>query len=279
MFGYVLANSAELTPNQQRRYRAFYCGLCHALGKRCGKLSQLTLSYDMVFLAMLLSGLYEPESAGGSARCPLHPTKRHDWLANSIIDYTADMSVLLTYYNLLDKWEDDKNAASLAAAKVLAPKTREIARRYPRQSAAIHHCLSQLHRYEQTRVQDLELAAGCFGNLMASLFCYRQDFWQPTLCEMAGGMGKFIYLLDAYEDLPKDRKSGSYNPWLSYADRPDFEEHCREVLTLLMAQAAAAFEKLPILQDQDILRNIIYSGIWTRYQSILEKKNRRHPKK
>lgn len=114
---------------------------------------------------------------------------------------------------------------------------------------------------------------------MAALFCYRQDFWQPTLCEMAGGMGKFIYLLDAYEDLPRDKKAGLYNPWLPYADRPDFEEHCREVLTLLMAQAAAAFEKLPILQDQDILRNIIYSGIWTRYQSVLEKKNRRHPKK
>lgn len=278
MFGYVLANSAELTPNQQRRYRAFYCGLCRALGKRCGKLSQFTLSYDMVFLAMLLTGLYEPDSEGGSSRCPLHPTKRHDWLSNPIIDYTADMSVLLTYYNLLDNWQDSKHAPSLAAAKVLAPRTREIARQYPRQSASIHHCLSQLERYEKARSEDLELTAGCFGELMAALFCYKQDFWRPTLSEMANGLGKFIYLVDAYEDLPKDRKAGLYNPWTTYAFRPDFEEHCHEVLTLLMAQSAAAFEKLPIIQDQDILRNIIYSGVWTRYQAIVDKKNRRKPK-
>lgn len=275
MFGYVVANSKELSQEHQRRYQAFYCGLCRALGQRCGKFSQLTLSYDMAFLAMLLTGLYELEGDSGNDRCVIHPTKRHDWVANSAMDYAADMSVLLAYYNFLDDWQDSHSPASKAAARALQHQKNKVSRKYPHQSAAIHHWLSQLERCERENCTDLDQVSGCFGNLMAALFAYRQDMWQSTLEEMATALGKFIYLMDAYEDLPKDLKRHEYNPWAAYRNRPDFEQHCHEVLTMLMAQSAAAFEKLPILQDQEILRNIIYSGVWTKYYLVSRRRQQR----
>jgi hypothetical protein len=88
-------------------------------------------------------------------------------------------------------------------------------------------------------------------------------------------LGKFIYLMDAYDDLERDKKSGSYNPLLSRADRPDFDEKCRELLTMMMAECSRSFEVLPILENLDILRNILYSGIWSRFNAIMEEKEKK----
>lgn len=274
MFGYVIANTNQLTETQQRRYQAYYCGLCRTLGRRSGKRGRLTLSYDMTFLAMLLTGLYEPESREGNAKCIIHPTKKHDWIANSILDYAADMSIMLAYYNFLDDWQDDKSQSSRVAALALSSKQRVIAKRYPRQCAAVHHCLSQLGRYEKENCQDLDKVSGCFGELLATLFLYKNDIWSSTLQEMGYALGKFIYLMDAYEDWPRDKKKRHYNPLSGLAQAPDFEERCHEILTLLMAQCAQSFEKLPIIQDSDLLRNILYSGVWTRYNMIADKRKR-----
>ena len=107
---------------------------------------------------------------------------------------------------------------------------------------------------------------------MAELFDLRKDQWSAPLREMGSGLGKFIYLMDAYEDLEKDRRHGTYNPLAGLAGRADYEAQCHEFLTLAMAQCAGGFEHLPVLQDAGILRNILYSGVWTRYELLQRKK-------
>ena len=102
---------------------------------------------------------------------------------------------------------------------------------------------------------------------LSEIFAVRHDEWEEELRHMGFYLGKFIYLMDAYEDLEDDEKSGSYNPLLSL-DGPHFFERCREILLLQIAEAAKEFEKLPILNDADLLRNILYSGVWTKYQQI-----------
>ena len=61
MFGYVTASMGELTQEQRQRYMGCYCGICRAIGRNSSGPSRLSLNYDMVFLALLLSSLYEPE--------------------------------------------------------------------------------------------------------------------------------------------------------------------------------------------------------------------------
>ena len=51
-------------------------------------------------------------------------------------------------------------------------------------------------------------------------------------------------------------------------EAPDFEERCRDILTLMMAECSREFEQLPILDNIEILRNIIYSGVWYRYEKV-----------
>ena len=103
---------------------------------------------------------------------------------------------------------------------------------------------------------------------MAELFLYRQDQWEPTLRRMGFYLGKFIYLMDAYEDLEEDLKKGRYNPLRELKDREDYEQTCEKILKLMMAEASRAFERLPILKDAEILRNILYAGVWTRYGQL-----------
>ena len=189
MFGYVTINRNELSDEDFARYRSYYCGLCRALQKRHGFSGQLILSYDMVFLEVLLTSLYEYDSQSGTGRCVPHPTKTHTWLYNAASDYCADMSVALSYYNLMDNWEDDHSAASLIMAKRLRKRYEAVSERYPRQCAAIHYCLTQLDKCERSNCQDIDQVSGHFGQLMAEVLDVRRDMWSADLQEMGMALG------------------------------------------------------------------------------------------
>jgi hypothetical protein len=81
-------------------------------------------------------------------------------------------------------------------------------------------------------------------------------------------LGKFIYVMDAYDDLQKDIKKNNYNPLKADANREDFKEYCKNILMTYAAESAKYFERLPILENADILRNIVYAGIWSRFNSL-----------
>ena len=91
-------------------------------------------------------------------RCALHPSVKHLSIQNPYVDYAADMTVLLTYHNLMDNWIDDKKVGSLAAAGVLKKKCGHIRERYPRQWNAMTEYLKKLHGYEKKNGESLDAA-------------------------------------------------------------------------------------------------------------------------
>ena len=277
MFGYVVPNHTALSPEAQARYRSAYCGLCRRIDALHGLRGRFTLSYDLTFLNLLLSSLYEGETecVQGCDRCPAHPIRGVDWRASGPTDYCADLSVALHYYNAADKWQDDHSLLGLGYEKLLEKCRAEAEQRYPRQCSAIRRCLEQLAAYEAAGSEDLDAVSGCFGELMAELFDYKQDHWSPELRSIGFHLGKFIYLLDAYDDLDRDKKHGSYNPLRSLSTQPEYEEQMREIFELLLARCSQSFERLPCVDDTDLLRNILYSGVWTKYNA----KNAKHSDK
>ena len=119
MFGYVVINKPELKFKEFDIYKGYYCGLCHTLKKRYGLRGQFTLTYDMTFLSMLLTALYEPEVFQEQHRCMAHPTKKHLMISSKYTDYVADMNVLLAHFKAIDDWKDDHNVVILAFSKLL----------------------------------------------------------------------------------------------------------------------------------------------------------------
>lgn len=268
MFGYIVVHKPELKVREYETYRASYCGLCHSLKKRHGRSGQMTLSFDMTFLALLLTGLYEPHTVTGCSRCLAHPAQRHHYRQNPYFDYAADMNVLLTYYKCLDDWKDERKLRALLFAKLLEGRMKKIREQYGEKAEKTERLLDELGELEKKNICDIDKTAGFFGEIMAELFVCRQDEWEEKLRRMGFFFGKFIYLMDAYEDIEDDLKRGRYNPLTELYKKDTFEQECQQILKMMMAETSRVFEMLPILEDAEILRNILYAGVWTRYGQI-----------
>lgn len=280
MFGYIVVNRQEMKFREYDRYHACYCGLCRNLRKRYGRIGQMTLSFDMTFLVLLLDGLYEPEKNTGTCRCSAHPLRSHAFCESPFTDYAADMNLLLSYDKALDDWMDERKIIGRAAAAFLRKKKERVCQIYPEKSAKIQKQLEWIRRSEHNRETDPDLVSGLFGEIMAEIFAVRQDEWEGLLRQTGFYLGKFIYLMDAFEDMPKDRKSGSYNVFLlkrdAFDSEEDFAQYAYAMLRTMMASCSRAFEKLPIIEDVEILRNILYSGVWYRYEMLQRKKDKNH---
>lgn len=271
MFGYVTAHKPELKMKDFARYKAYYCGLCHTLKEKYGMTGQITLNYDMTFAIVLLSSLYEVEGEKSSSRCIVHPIKKQEILQNEITEYAAAMNIVLAYYHLQDDWQDEKRLVGLVGVAALRGKVKLIEQTYPRQCKEICLQLERLQELEQQECTEIDAVAGCFGELMSELFIYKQDVWEERVRTIGFYLGKFIYIMDAYDDIEKDLKENNYNPLKSiYQEKTNqdgFDQYCHSLLQMMIAECSAEFEKLPCIQDIDILRNIIYDGVWTKFNN------------
>jgi len=278
MFGYVITNCKTLTDEQRVRFRAMYCGMCKTLKQRYGNLGRFTLSYDMTFLAMVLSALYEPDEQSGSERCLPHPVKPHEYVLNPMMEYAVDLNIALAYHKCRDNWQDDKNPAYAAAGALLQGAYRKACGYRPDKCAAIESWMQEIRRFESEGREEIDPPVNMTGRMMGALFCYRDDVWAETLQRMGDALGRFIYFMDAYDDLQSDVKHGKFNPLKSMMHQADYEEICREALMMMIADCAEEFERLPIIRDADLIRNIIYSGVWAKYGYIQAKKEKANSK-
>ena len=274
MFGYVVMNKPEIKFKDFDMYRSFYCGLCRELKERYGLSGQITLTYDMTFVILLLSGLYEPPTKKGLTRCIVHPVRRQPVRKNAITEYAADMNIFLTYYKCKDDWNDERSILGLAFGKLLERKEKKSEKLWSKKVQTIVSCLDELSELEKENATDIDRVSGCFGRIMAEIFAYREDVWEPTLRRMGFYFGKFIYLLDAYDDVEEDVKKENYNPFSKDYIIKGFDDRVKSMLMMMMAETCREFEKLPIIKYTDILRNILYSGVWCRYEIVREKREK-----
>ena len=265
MFGFVTASVKELDQAQQDRYGGIYCGICREIKIRATQTARLGLSYDMAFLALLLMSLYEPEEESAPLRCAAHPLRHRNWVDNEYVKYAADMNVALSYYNLMDDWQDDRNVSAKLLASTFQKVLPELQQQYPRQCQAITDCLQELHQLETANCPNPDEPAACFGKLMAELLVYQEDFWAPTLRQIGFHLGRFIYMADAAVDYRADKRKGKYNPFLALGTGEDWARW-EKYLVLAMGRCTANYEKLPLVQDKAILDNILYSGVWVNFR-------------
>ena len=276
MFGYLVAATNVLEAEDLARYKSVYCGLCRSL-KRCfGQAARLTLNYDMTFLVLLLSSLYEPEEERGAAACVRHPFEPQPFTMSELSDYAAHMNLALAYLKCLDDWKDDKSLTAYAEAKTLQAGYDAVRERYPRQCAAITEALDRLSRIEAEGREDPDAAAACFGALMREIFVYKEDRWSEPLRHMADALGRFLYLLDAAMDLEEDVKRGRYNPFRRYAGDRDNEERFRDSLRLQLGECVYWYDKLPLVDDTGLLRNILCLGLWSAFNQKFRREEPAH---
>ena len=274
MFGYLSAETRLLTQNELDRYKACYCGLCRCLRERHGGLARLTLNYDMCFLVLLLQSLYEPKESSGEDTCLPHPIRPRAWQSSACTAYGADMNIVLAYYKCLDDWEDDGSLRALTEASFLRRAFERVCADYPRQCEAIRRGMAELSRLERENVEDPDADAAAFGSLMGELFVWREDRWNETLRAMGDALGRFLYVMDACMDLDSDTVRNRYNPFRRFYGLPDNEPRFRAALKMLLGDCMRAFDRLPLVQDASLLKNILCVGLWAQFdRKFLGKKD------
>ena len=236
MFGYIVVNQSEMKFKEYDVYRSYYCGLCQSLKERYGVLGQLSLNYDMTFILMLLTGLYEPEDVVGQCRCVAHPFEKHQIRRNLFTDYVADMTVLFACYKAEDDWEDEHSLKGLAYSYLLGKKCRKKPLLYADKVRSISLAMQDFADAEKQGNADIDTMAGLFGKVMAQIVSCREDEWKDNLDETWIFSGKVIYLRTPMKIVEQDIKKGTYNPLKKRYEEPGFEEECRQILTMMMSE-------------------------------------------
>lgn len=281
MFGYITVNKEELSEENIKIYQSYYCGLCQTIKKDYSVKAQMALNYDMTFLIVLLTGLYEPQKTEQSMfTCGMHPTKKRLLNVNEITEYAAAMNIILAYYNLVDDWNDEKNVAKKTFAAFLKKDYEKARDKYKRQADVIERYIKEMSKLEGSYEKNIDTVAAATGEMLGEIFAWKQDEWYHELKKLGFYLGKFIYIMDAYEDIERDIKKNSYNPLIELAssDCRNFDKTCEMMLTSMLSEAAKTFERLPILLYADIIRNVLYSGVWNKYEYTLAKKKKRMKK-
>ena len=279
MFGYVLPRRDKLPEKDTARYRAAYCGLCRCLKRRYGFRARFLVNYDMTFLYFLLQEgeIQQPERCF----CPARPFCRKDCLPpDGVMDYAADLSVLLSCWKLRDAQRDDGSSRRLAAKLCLRlykkPFEKAAALRN-NENSVFSEQLARLNTLEDKHCESIDRAADAFASLLkACAGLHTDETLRRTKGLLLYHVGRFLYLTDALEDLPKDNKSGAYNPLryryalqdgkLTQTDQTQF----LETVDASISMAASALELLPETADREILRNIIYYGLPAVLKSVAD---------
>ena len=152
--------------------------------------------------------------------------------------------------------------------KLLKLPYERTARKYPRQQQALENYMQKLITYEKAPDDNPDHAANLTGTMLSEVFLEKEDEWQETLRSLFFFLVKFIYLTDAYADIFDDIRSGSYNPYHTVYTRADFDDYVQRHLESVMTECARSFEMLPLFKYREILRNILYSGVWTSYSTV-----------
>lgn len=284
MFGYVNPDKPELRIREFELYRGVYCAVCKGIGRQVGQPARLTLTYDLAFLALLLDSLEDGRTEGRLERCIAHPVRKH-FIAKETpaVRYASDMNVLLAYHSLMDKWHDDRNAGAAAAAIALKGGVRRVSGRWPEQDRVIRERLAELTKKEKSGCASAEEMADEFGELMRSIFespTVQDSAARKTLGWLGCLIGRWIYLIDAVDDLEKDAKRGSANPLLrqfewkpgeSIADfRGRIGDRLDFMLFMTLSEMEKTYELLDVRRNGAILENILLLGLAGKTDRVLK---------
>lgn len=230
VFGYIKPAVGELRVREHELYRAVYCGLCRSMGKCTGCLSRMSLSYDFVFLTLVRCALSDDTVQLLRGRCAAHPLKPRPYLADcDSLCYSAGASALLTYGKIRDDVSDERGFRRMSA-RLLGPAASAASRRanMPELEKAVEGELKRLRELELSQSGDIDSAADCFGRLLGEVASHGLDGAKKRIAyEVGRYTGRFIYIIDAADDMGEDMRRGRYNPFLAAYGNGILEE--REV--------------------------------------------------
>ena len=307
MLGYVLPLKSELRLREYEIYTGYYCGICKYIGRTYGQLPRMALSYDAAFLALLLAGIDEEADEPKQEHCAVHHIRYKTIIRNRAIEYAGDLMLILAWHKLLDDARDEGKLYAKATIAFLKRHYRKLQKKHLCLCESIEKGIEELSRLENERCESIDRVAEPFAHIMRSIFSegidhiYSEGFDQihggqstsektPTsdmdltelhriFAEIGYHMGKWIYLIDAVDDIEENLKSGSYNPLIyrfSYDGESETTDEFRKRIDDQLrfnhlAVIGETVDNLDIRKNSGIIENVIYFGMNRRTEEVLNR--------
>lgn len=304
MLGYVVTFKPEMKVKEAEMYKAYYCGICKSIGRRYGQLPRFILSFDAAFLATVLDGFFPQVVEFDKERCIAHPHKKEVMARCDAIDFAADVMLILAWYKALDDIHDEGSKKAWAFSKAFHGKFKVLKEKHPELCDEIEKTLNELGGLEDDKCASIDRAAEAFAKVMEAIttagitYIYNMkikkgelqdgDGWDKkvevaklVLARVGYHLGKWIYLMDAVDDIEDNIDSGAYNPLLyrfkyeKGEDAQAFRDRIRcdveRNLLIYLSEMGKAFDLADLKKNRGIIENIVYVGLLKKTEEILEK--------
>ncbi len=279
MFGYVNADKPNMLMKDYATYRAYYCGLCKTIGKRNTPMTRLTVNYDITFLTMLAHNYLKVEPKINEERCFIHPIgKKFAVVENDEVqEVVADINIILGYYKAYDDVIDGRSLKHKIAQLFLKGKYKRIAKKYPELDSAVKKSYDTLRGLELSGSRDLGAVLQTSGDMLVAVgktACKSDDV---NLIELCDALGKWVYLIDAYDDIREDEQKKRYNPLIP--ENGLNEENMNAITNMVennlysyIRTIRECYDRMDITITEGALSNVVYCGLRARTESVIKKR-------
>ncbi len=273
----------------------YYCGVCRSIGKHYGQIPRFGLVNETGMLAMVLDVICHTNKHVKTLKrgCIAHPHKKTlSVINNDSADYAADVNVLLIYHKLKDSWYDNKNLLSEAGSLILKKAYLKASEKQAKLSGIIERNLKKLSELEKTNCSSIDRAADPFSEIMRDIFSMYPKLDENKFAhagQLGYNIGKWIYLIDALNDLDEDIKNKSYNCLLlkyDYSKEENIQDFKKRIwddllfsFEMCLSAAADSWDSLtndlddtPCNKDAlNYMNNVIYVGM--RHKTMIQLNN------
>lgn len=271
MFGYIKANLSKLNTEQIDSYKAVYCTLCNSLKKNYGITARYLLNYDITFLALIRLALSENETEQKEKYCP-YKCKKCTCISGEekVFFYCSSVLIILAYEKILDDIRDEhffKKLLSLLLKLIFKRKYKKASLAFSDLSVQISENMALQQEFERGECSP-DKAAQPTADSLGKIFSYNTD--NKQLYNLGYFLGRWIYFLDAVDDMGKDKKQGSFNVFLSG------NYNTEEMLNLNIGEAIENYKQIEFNRYKPIIDNILFDGTFAVQNLVLKgEKNER----
>ncbi len=275
MFGYVKIYKPELKVKDYEAYKGIYCSLCKQIGKDYGQLARLTLNYDFTMLALTRLAFAQECCGFKDSRCSFNPAKKCQQCINggNELAFAAAAAMIMVYHKLCDDINDSSFFKGLIK-RMLRPffslKRKRASKRYPQVDEIISCAMLEQSEVEKKADTGIDASAHPSATAMGKLLSFGFEGETASKLERFGYLaGRWVYLVDAFDDMPDDKKTSSYNVFNNMGKSgKEAEEYAEGVLNTTSAQLIREFDDLKPARFGDILENIVLDGMYNTVQLI-----------
>ncbi len=281
MFGYVIPDKPNMFIKDFTLYRAFYCGLCKSIGKRCSQLMRLTTNYDMTFFNVFIHALTGTQIEISNEACILNPVKKKSIAKqNPLMISVTDANTILAHYKAVDDVADDNSAGKkIADSLVIRRHFKKACERNPQMAEIIRNGFTELNRLESERCENEDLIAHQFATVLKELTrLLAKDDYSEAAGNLMYNLGRWVYFADAFDDADEDAKKKEFNVFLTNYEYKDRETFVKDkgadaafVLNCCLREINDAFDNVKLKSYEGVVTNIVWYGLKEQTDRLLRR--------